>query len=82
MMITVTRDGKVIFGTDYVNPMDLPAKIQERLKDREVERKVYIVADMRARWGGVKLALDGVRGAGITRVAFLANEERLPRLSH
>ncbi len=26
-------------------------KIQERLKDRDVERKVYISADARARWG-------------------------------
>jgi hypothetical protein len=52
------------------------------LKDREVERKVYIVADMRARWGGVRLALDGVKNAGIVRVAFLADQGRLPKLSH
>jgi biopolymer transport protein TolR len=81
MRVAVTRDGKVYFGSDRIDPADLPTKIQERLKDREVERKVYIVADMRARWGGVKLALDGVRSAGIIRVAFLANEGQLPSLS-
>lgn len=79
--ISITRDGKVYLGTEQVWLPALPAKIQDRLKDREVERKVYIVADMRARWGGVKLALDGVRSAGIIRVAILADQERLPQLS-
>ena len=31
-----------------------------------------VAADMRARWGVVKLALDGVRTAGILRVAYVA----------
>ena len=50
MKVSITRDGKVYFGTEQIRFDDLPAKIQDRLKDREVERKVYIVADMRARW--------------------------------
>ncbi len=80
--VWITRDGKVYLGTEQIWLPDLPAKIQDRLKDRDVERKVYIVADRRARWGGVKLALDGVRSAGIIRVAILADLERLPQLSH
>ena len=79
--VSITRDGRVYLGTEQISVSDLPAKIQDRLKDREVERKVYVVADMRARWGGVKLALDGVRSAGIIRVAFLADQRRLPKLS-
>jgi biopolymer transport protein ExbD len=50
--------------------------IAEHLKDRGVERKVYIVADMRAKWGAVKIVLDGVRSAGILRVAFLVDQRR------
>jgi biopolymer transport protein ExbD len=46
--VWITRDGKVYFGTDQTNVADLTAKIQDHLKDREVERKVYVVADMRA----------------------------------
>jgi len=76
MKVAITRDGKLYFGTDRVRVADLSAKIRDRLKDREVERKVYIVADLRARWGGVRLALDSVRSAGIIRVAFLAGEGR------
>jgi biopolymer transport protein TolR len=81
MMITVTRDGKAFFGSERISFVDLSGKIQNRLKDREVERKIYVKADFHARWGDVKLALDGVRSAGLSRVAFVAYEKRLPKLS-
>ncbi|HME36874.1 MAG TPA: biopolymer transporter ExbD [Candidatus Sulfotelmatobacter sp.] len=82
MLVTITRDGKAYFGTDQVNLTNLPAKIQDRLKDRDVERKVYVKADVRARWGTVKLVLDGVRSAGIIRVAFLAYPRPSPVATH
>jgi biopolymer transport protein ExbD len=81
MKVTVLRDGKVYFGSDQVNVINLPAKIQDTLEDRDVERKVYVEADSRAHWGTVKLVLDGVRSAGITRVAFLADQRRLPTVT-
>jgi biopolymer transport protein ExbD len=74
MKVSILRDGKVYFGSDRINVINLPAKIQDHLKDREAERKVYIVADMRARWSNVKTVLDGVRSAGVIRVAFLAEQ--------
>jgi len=76
MIVNVTRDGKVYFGVEQVRPAELPQKIADRLKDRSVERKIYIKADMRARWGTVKPVLDGVRAAGILRVAFLAYQRQ------
>jgi biopolymer transport protein ExbD len=44
LKISITRDGKVFFATEQVVVTDLPAKISDRLKDKSVERKVYIVA--------------------------------------
>lgn len=78
MKVTILRDGKVYFGSDLINIANLPLKIQDRLKDREVERRVYVVADERVRWGTVKQVLGAVRSAGIIRVAFLANQRRNP----
>jgi biopolymer transport protein ExbD len=49
MKVSILRDGRVYFGSDIVWSGNLAQKIQTRLKDREVERKVYITADMRAR---------------------------------
>jgi biopolymer transport protein TolR len=78
MQISVTRDGRIYFGSDQIgSEIELSSKIQDRLKDRGVERKVYISADMRARWGSVKQAADAVRSAGILRVAFLVNQRAL-----
>jgi biopolymer transport protein ExbD/biopolymer transport protein TolR len=79
--ISITRDGKAYLGTEQILLPDLPVKIQDRLKDHDVERRVYIVADMRARWDRVEMVLDGVRSAGIIRVAFLADQRRAPSLT-
>ncbi len=74
MLVNVTRDGKVYFASDQIASVnDLSEKIRNRLKDHSVERKVYINADMRARWGGVKQVLAAVHSAGILRVAFLVS---------
>lgn len=77
MLIAVTRDGKIYFGSDRVTADSLEDKIREHLKDRDVERKVYIKADMRTHWGSVKPVLDAVRSAGLIRVAFLAYDRHL-----
>ena len=76
MQISITRDGKVFFGSDQIVPDYMTEKIQARLADLDVERKVYIRADARARYGTVKIVLDGVRSAGILRVAFLVEQRR------
>jgi biopolymer transport protein TolR len=78
MQIMITRDGNVYFGSDQINVINLPAEIQDRLNDRGVERKVYITADMRARWINVKTVLEDVRSTGIIRVAFLVSPHPPP----
>jgi biopolymer transport protein TolR len=71
--VAVTRDGQIYFGRDRI-PLDaLPAAIRERLS-RGAERRVYIRADARARYGTVAGVLDEVRSAGIENVAFLVDQ--------
>ena len=79
--VSILRDGRVYLGFERVGIPNLATKIQERLKDRDVERKVYITADMRARWSTVEGVLDGVRSAGIMRVAFLADQGSFSSIS-
>ena len=76
MVVNVTRDGKVYFGVEQVNPEKLSQNIEDLLKDHSVERTVYVKADMRARWGTVKQVLDSVRAAGLMCVAFLVDQRR------
>jgi biopolymer transport protein ExbD len=74
MQVSITRDGKVFLGSHQIVPDHLTGKIQTRLRDLDVEPKVYIRADARARFGTVKMVVDGVRSAGILRVAFLVDQ--------
>jgi biopolymer transport protein ExbD/biopolymer transport protein TolR len=74
MVIAVMRDGAVYFGSDKVQPSQLPSKILDRLRDHTVERRVYIRADARVWSRTVKEVLDGVRSAGVERVAFLVDQ--------
>lgn len=78
MVVSVTRDNKIYFGVERVSPTDLPQRIACRLKDRDIERKVYIKADARARWAGVKQVLEAVHSAGILRVAFWTDGRYAP----
>jgi biopolymer transport protein TolR len=77
MLVSITRDGKVYFGSEQIVPDYMAERIQARLTDRDVERKVYIRADARARYGTVKTVLDGVCSAGLLRVAFLVDQRRM-----
>ena len=81
MQVSITRDGKVFFGSELIVPDYMKEKIQVRLENPDVERRVYIRADARARYGTIKGVLDGVRSAGILRVAFLVDQRRVPSIT-
>ena len=73
MILTITRDGKVFFGSDQIYGDDLAARIRAATQEG-AERKIYIRADAHCRYATVKQALDSVRDAGIEKVAFFAGE--------
>jgi biopolymer transport protein ExbD len=77
LLVVIMQDGKIFFGPEQVNADDLPSKILVRLKDRSVERKVYLSVDRRAKYATVKKVLDKIRSAGIERVGFLTYQKQL-----
>jgi biopolymer transport protein TolR len=77
MTVAIMRDGKVFFRQNRLSVDQLPGKIRDGLREG-AEKKVYIRADARAKYGRVKEALDGIRDAGIENVAFLADQKRSP----
>jgi biopolymer transport protein TolR len=81
VIVTVVRDGSIYLGADRVSPDQVGSKILDRLKDRSVERRVYIRADARVWYRSVKEVLDGMRSAGIERVAFIVDQRRSPTSS-
>jgi biopolymer transport protein ExbD len=73
LQIAIMRDGQVFFGTQRLSPEELTAKLQERVR-AGAPRKVYIRADVRVHYRGVKMVLDEVRSAGLTNVAFITEK--------
>ena len=78
MVVAITRDQKIYVGIEQVTTTQLAPKIREHIAHGG-ERKVYIKADARVRYGRACDVLDGVRSAGILRIGILTDERRVPR---
>ena len=73
LLIAVMRDGKIFFGTDRVEPEQLTAKVKDRLSNK-ADKRVFIKADARARYGNVVEVVDNVRSAGVDDVGLLTDQ--------
>jgi biopolymer transport protein ExbD/biopolymer transport protein TolR len=70
LIIAVQRDGTMYLGMDKVTVRMLPELLEVAVRGGS-ERKAYIKADARAKYGAVVLALNAVRNAGIDNVELL-----------
>ncbi len=76
LLVSVTRDGKVYFGTDQVQDIDnLTTKVKDRLANKQ-DKRVYVKADMRARFGSVVKVVDSVRAAGVDDLGLLTDQRK------
>jgi biopolymer transport protein TolR len=74
LLVAVTRDDKVFFGNDLINPADLTQKIKDRLTNR-TDKRVFLKADMRAKFGWVVEVVDNVR-AGVDQLGLLTDQKK------
>ena len=73
--VAVTRDGKTYLGGDQVNIDDLGSKVSAKLENKsESEKEVYLRADIRANYGKVMNAVDGIRTAGVSELGLLTEK--------
>ena len=75
LLIAVMRDGKIFFGTDRVEPDQLTQKVKDRLANK-ADKRVFIKADARARYGNVVDVVDNVRSAGVDDVGLLTDQKK------
>jgi biopolymer transport protein ExbD/biopolymer transport protein TolR len=76
LLVAITRDGKVFFGTDLTPPEQLSAKVRDRLANR-LDKRVFVRADARVQYGSVVEVVDNVRAAGVDQLGLLT-EQRKP----
>jgi biopolymer transport protein ExbD len=77
VLVAVERDGKIYFDTQQVTPQELTSKVQDKLSSRQ-DKKIYIKADGRARYGTVVEVVDDVRAAGVDQVGLLTEQITKP----
>ena len=75
LLVAVSHDGKVYFGSDQINPDDLTGKVKDRLANK-ADKRVFIKADARARYGKVVEVVDDIRSAGVDDVGLLTEQKK------
>jgi biopolymer transport protein TolR len=76
LLVSITRDGKVYFGSEQVQDVDgLTQKVKDRLMNK-ADKRVYVKADMRTRFGGVVKVVDSVRAAGVDDLGLLTDQRK------
>ena len=75
LIVAVMRDGKVYFGNDQISPDQLTGKVKDKLANR-VDKRVYVRADARAKFGSVVEVVDNVRAAGVDELGLLTDQRK------
>jgi biopolymer transport protein TolR len=75
LLVSIQRDGTVFFGTDKTPPDQLTNKIKDKLTNR-VDKRVFVKADARARYGAVTDVVDNVRAAGVDQLGLLTDQRK------
>jgi biopolymer transport protein ExbD len=77
LKVYITRDGSLYFRSTKVATEELPQLLRTACL-KGAERKVYLHADARERYGDVKVALDQISASGIQDVAFMVEGPPYP----
>src|SRR6266550_7430099 len=80
LLVAVTRDDKVFFGTDPIKVDELTQKIKDKLANR-TDKRVFLKADMRAKFGWVVEVVDNVRAAGVDQLGLLTDQRKAGTLA-
>jgi biopolymer transport protein ExbD len=75
MVIGITRENKLFFGPNRLQPSQLSVKIRASVA-HGAEEKVYIKADARAKYAWVAEVVNQVHEAGIEKVGFLVDQRK------
>jgi biopolymer transport protein ExbD/biopolymer transport protein TolR len=75
LLVAISREGRVFLGNEQISPSDLKQKIQDRVAARD-DRRVFVRADARSRYGAVVGVVDDVRAAGVSELGLLTEQRR------
>ena len=75
LLVAVMRDGKVFLGNDQIAVDQLTNKIKDRVSAR-TDKRVFVRADARAKFGSVVEVVENVRAAGVDQLGLLTEQRK------
>jgi len=75
LLVSITHDGKLYFGTDQVSAEKLTDIVKDKLQNR-TDKRVFVRADARAKYGVVTDVVDDVRSAGVDELGLLTEQRK------
>jgi biopolymer transport protein ExbD/biopolymer transport protein TolR len=75
LIVAIMRDGTVYFGSEKTPADQLTNKLKDKLANR-VDKRVFVRADARARYGAVTDVVDNVRAAGVDQLGLLTEQRK------
>ncbi len=75
LLVAIMRDGTVYFGSEKTPVDQLTNKLKDKLANR-TDKRVFVRADARARYGAVVDVVDNVRSAGVDQLGLLTEQRK------
>ncbi len=75
LLVAVMRDGTIFFGSDKVTADQLTTKVKDKLNNK-ADKRVFVKADARAKYGNVVDVVDNVRAAGVDQLGLLTEQRK------
>jgi biopolymer transport protein ExbD/biopolymer transport protein TolR len=75
LLVSITRDNKVYLGSDVIQVDALTTKVKDRLASKQ-DKRVYVKADRRTRFGSFVEVVDAVRAAGVDDLGLLTDQKK------
>jgi len=75
LLVSITRNNEVFFGSEKIQVDNLTQKVKDRLASKQ-DKRVYVKADMRTRFGEVVQVVDSVRAAGVDDLGLLTEQRK------
>ncbi len=75
LLVAITHDGQIYFGADKVTQEKLTDIVKDRLSNK-TDKRVFVKADARARYGLVTDVVDDVRSAGVDELGLLTEQRK------
>jgi len=75
LLVAVMKDGTIFFGSEKTTADQLSTKVKDKLENK-TDKRVFIKADARAKYGSVVEVVDNVRSAGVDQLGLLTEQRK------